>query len=122
MSPYGRGLFPCMSERERGKKKEGRRKKPRKKPLHHDWDLNPRTLSPEPSVLSIRPRRPALAFEIPNCIVSGNNDVSLTWITIKLTATVQVMDRFPEKPVHQILGSKMIPETSPKNLGKDKQS
>ena len=38
---------------------EGRRKKPRKKPLRRDWDLNPWTLSPEPSVLSIRPRRPA---------------------------------------------------------------
>ena len=25
------------------------------------------------------------------------------------------MDRFPEKPVHRILGSKMIPETTPKN-------
>ena len=29
VSPYGRGLFPCMSERERGKKK----KKPRKNTL-----------------------------------------------------------------------------------------
>ena len=39
---------------------EGRRKKsPEKKPLRRDWDLNPRTLSPEPSVLSIRPWHPA---------------------------------------------------------------
>ena len=31
VSPYGRGLFPCMLERERGKKKEQRRReKPRK--------------------------------------------------------------------------------------------
>ena len=43
---------------DRGKKRE-EEKKPRKKPLHHDWDLNPRTLSPEQSVLSIRPRHPA---------------------------------------------------------------
>ena len=58
-----------MSERERGKKKEERRrrrrkkkkkKKAQKKPLRRDQDLKPQTLSPEPSVLSIRPRRPAL--------------------------------------------------------------
>ena len=47
-------------QRERGKKKERRRrKKPRKKPLCCDRDLNPRTLSPQLSLLSIRPRRPA---------------------------------------------------------------
>ena len=43
-----------------GKEEEGRRKKPREKPLRCDRDLNPRTMPPEPSVLSIRPRRPAL--------------------------------------------------------------
>ena len=43
-----------------GKKKE-EEKRPEKKPLRRDRDLNPRTLSPEPRVLSIRPRRPALA-------------------------------------------------------------
>ena len=42
-----------------GKEEEGRRKSPEKKPLRRDRDLNPLTLSPEPSVLSIRPRRPA---------------------------------------------------------------
>ena len=43
-----------------GKEEEGRRKKaPKKNPLRRDWDLNPRTLSPEPSELSVRPRRPA---------------------------------------------------------------
>ena len=42
-----------------GKEEEGRRKKPGKKPLRRDRDLNPWTLSPEPSVLSIRPRRSA---------------------------------------------------------------
>ena len=46
-----------MHVRERGKKKE-EEEKAQKKPLHRDWDLNPRTLSPEPSVLSVRPRRP----------------------------------------------------------------
>ena len=60
MSPYGRGLFPCMSERERGKKKEEEEKSPEKKTLRRDRDLNPQTLPPEPSMLSIRPRRPAL--------------------------------------------------------------
>ena len=52
----------CQRERERERevrRKKKRKKKPRKKPLRRDWDLNPRTLSPEPSVLSIRPRRPA---------------------------------------------------------------
>ena len=58
VSPYGRGLFPCMSERERGKKKE-EDQKAHKKLLCRDRDLSPRTLSPEPSVLSIRPRHPA---------------------------------------------------------------
>ena len=43
-----------------GKEEEGRRKKAQKKPLRRDQDLNPQTLSPEPSVLSIRPRRPAI--------------------------------------------------------------
>ena len=40
---------------------KGRRKKKKahKKLLRRDQDLNPRTLSPEPSVLSIRPWRPA---------------------------------------------------------------
>ena len=42
-----------------GKKKKEEEKSPEKKTLHRDRDLNPRTLSPEPSVLSIRPRRPA---------------------------------------------------------------
>ena len=42
------------------KKKEEEEKKPRKKPLHRDRDLNPRTLSPDPSVLSVRPRRPTM--------------------------------------------------------------
>ena len=51
-------------QRERGKEKEIRRKKPRKKPLRRDRDLNPRTLSPEPSVLSTRPRRPAQAINL----------------------------------------------------------
>ena len=37
---------------------EGRRKKAQKKPLRRDQDLNSWTLSPEPGVLSIRPRRP----------------------------------------------------------------
>ena len=46
-------------ERERGKKKE-EEKKPRKKTLRHDRDLNPGTLSPEPSILSVRPQCPAL--------------------------------------------------------------
>ena len=46
-----------------GKEEEGRRKKPRKKTLRHNRDLNPRSLSPEPSMLSIRPRRPALKEE-----------------------------------------------------------
>ena len=41
-----------------GKGGEGRRKKAQKKPLGHDRDLNPQTLSVEPSVLSIRPQRP----------------------------------------------------------------
>ena len=45
--------------RERGKEKERRRKKPRKKPLCRGRDSNPQTLSPEPSMLSIRPLRPA---------------------------------------------------------------
>ena len=44
-------------QRERGKKKE--EEKSPEKPLRRDWDFNPRTLSPEPSVLSIRPQRPA---------------------------------------------------------------
>ena len=50
--------YSCACQRERGRKKEAE-EKPRKKPLCHDWDLNPQTLSPEPSVLSIRPWRPA---------------------------------------------------------------
>ena len=32
-----------------------KKKKAQKKPLRHDRDLNPRNLSPEPSMLSIRP-------------------------------------------------------------------
>ena len=47
-----------VRERERGKKKE-EEKSPRKKPLRRDRDLNPQTLSPEPSVPSIGPRHPA---------------------------------------------------------------
>ena len=49
---------PC--QRERGKKKERRRrKKAQKKALCCEQDLNPQTLSPQPSVLSVRPRLPA---------------------------------------------------------------
>ena len=58
VSPYGRGLFPCMSERER-KGESKKKKKAQKKPLRCDRDLNPWTQSPEPSMLSIRPRHPA---------------------------------------------------------------
>ena len=61
MSPYGRGLFPSMSEIEVRRKMK---KKAQKKPLCRDWDLNPQTLSPEPSVLSIRPRRPAISLKL----------------------------------------------------------
>ena len=52
-----------------GREREVRRKKKKKaqkKPLRHDRDLNPWTLSPEPSMLSIRPRRPAQASYIGN--------------------------------------------------------
>ena len=42
------------------REREVRRKKKKKKPLCHDQDLNPRTLSLELSVLSVRPRCPAL--------------------------------------------------------------
>ena len=45
-----------VREREVRRKKK---KKAQKIPLRRDQDLNPRTLSPEPGVLSIRPRRPA---------------------------------------------------------------
>ena len=45
----------CQREREVRRKK----KKAQKKPHPRDWDLNPRTLSPEPSQLSARPWRPA---------------------------------------------------------------
>ena len=50
-----------VRERERGKKKE--EEKAQKKPLRHDRDSNPQTMSPEPSVLSIRPWRPAPSIE-----------------------------------------------------------
>ena len=61
-----------------GKEEEGRRKKPRKKPLRRDQDLNPRTLSPEPSVLSIRPRPPAhLIVKINNGILPGPEPITL---------------------------------------------
>ena len=43
----------------RGKKKEEEEERSPEKPLRIDRDLNPRTLSPEPSMLSIRPRRPS---------------------------------------------------------------
>ena len=43
-------------QRERGEKKE----EEAQKPLPGERDLNPRTLSPEPSMPSIRPRRPAI--------------------------------------------------------------
>ena len=51
-----------------GKEEEGRRKKPGKKPV-----LNPRTLSPEPSVLSIRPRRPAKLIFLKIAVLPGLN-------------------------------------------------
>ena len=46
-------------QKERGKEKK--KKKPRKKPLHRDRVLNPQALSPEPSVLSIRPWHPGMS-------------------------------------------------------------
>ena len=49
-------------QRERGKMEE--EEKSPEKPLRPDRDLNPQTLSPEPSVLSIRPRRPAGSFQL----------------------------------------------------------
>ena len=49
-----------VREREREVRRKRKKKKAQKKPLRRDRDLNPQTLSPEPSVLSIRPRRPAL--------------------------------------------------------------
>ena len=62
-SPFGGGLFPCMSEREREvRRKKKKKKKAQKKPLRRDRDLNPQTLAPEPSVLSTRPQRPAPAM------------------------------------------------------------
>ena len=44
-------------QREVRRKKE--KKKAQKKPVRRDRDLNPWTLTPEPSVLSVRPRHPA---------------------------------------------------------------
>ena len=50
-----------VRERERYEERR-RRKKPTKNHFTRDRDMNPRTLSPEPSVLSIWPRRPTQAF------------------------------------------------------------
>ena len=50
--------YSLAYQRDRGKKKEEEEKSP-EKTLPRDRDLNPRTLSPEPSMLSIRPRGPA---------------------------------------------------------------
>ena len=47
----------CQREREVRRKKK--KKKAQKKPPHRERDLNPRTLSPEPSVPSVRPQHPA---------------------------------------------------------------
>ena len=58
-----------VRERERGEKKEEEEESP-EKPLHHDQDLNPQTLSREPSVLSIRPQRPASWAFIGLCLLS----------------------------------------------------
>ena len=51
-------IIPVKSEREGGRKKE--EEIGPEKTLCHDWDLNPGPLSPEPSMLSTRPQRPAL--------------------------------------------------------------
>ena len=45
--------------REREVRRKKKKKKAQKKTLGRDWDLNPQTLSPEPIMLSVRPRRPA---------------------------------------------------------------
>ena len=51
-----------MHVRQREVRRKKKKKKAQKKPLRHDRDLNPRTLSPEPSALSTRPQCPALRF------------------------------------------------------------
>ena len=51
-----------------------KKKKAQKKSLHHDRDLNPQTLSPEPSVLSIRPRRPTLTPSILRTLFDCSQD------------------------------------------------
>ena len=51
-------------QRDRGKKKE--EEKSPEKTLCRDRDLNPRTLSPEPSMFYVRPRRPAPKLLIPH--------------------------------------------------------
>ena len=56
--------YSLACQRERGKKNEEEEKKPRIKPLCLDRDLNPQTLSPEPSMLSIRPRHPAQCLDL----------------------------------------------------------
>ena len=64
---YSRACQREREERRKKKKEEERRRKKKKeeeekspeKTLCSDRDLNPRTLSPEPSVLSIRPQSPA---------------------------------------------------------------
>ena len=45
--------------REREVRRKNKKKKAQKKTLRRDQDLNPQTLSPVPTMLSVRPQRPA---------------------------------------------------------------
>jgi hypothetical protein len=48
-----------MVKKKDEEEEEEEEKSPKKKTLHCGRDLNPRSLSPESSALSVRPRRPA---------------------------------------------------------------
>ena len=76
----------CQRDREVRRKKK--KKKAQKKTLRRDRDLNPRTLSPEPSMLSIRPQRPALykIFLITKCILAHQERSQLTflWLYVRI--------------------------------------
>ena len=70
VNPEFTGQQACEREKSHGgERRRRKKKKAQKKPLCRDRELNPRTLSPELSVLSIRPRSLAHLYELDNAVV-----------------------------------------------------
>ena len=79
-------IIPVHVREREVRRKKKKKKKPRKK--HRDQDLNPQTLSPELSLLSVRPRCPAQATAFFVFTLLSFEIATILFVVVAIEATV----------------------------------